>query len=294
VGFSVVQYVLDNPTLGAGTRWDGVNLIGSFNGGGLLVSDARAVFVPLTARPAGGIGSGHAALDPGYDAASGAVHIAQLDIAVDEAAKPGGIAELRLEVGPLTIAHATAGTWAAEPVFFGFVPGGPEAATGSGAQAGATSVAADATIIVADECAGVADCADADDNGVRDEPCTWWACEAGHCAGSAVSFGDVGGEFGACPPDGAADANDRFHALNCFANQNAMGASGYPCEAAPPAAFNVDAGGPFGDCNPDGVCDGHDAFHALNAFDGTTSCSCPAPSPAPPAAGSRHEKRQAR
>jgi hypothetical protein len=33
---SVVQYVLDNPTLGAGTRWDGVNLIGSFNGGGLL------------------------------------------------------------------------------------------------------------------------------------------------------------------------------------------------------------------------------------------------------------------
>jgi hypothetical protein len=55
---SVVQYVLDNPAVGAGPRWDGVNLIGPFNGGGLLVSDARAVFVPLPRRPRAGSGRG--------------------------------------------------------------------------------------------------------------------------------------------------------------------------------------------------------------------------------------------
>jgi hypothetical protein len=82
-------------------------------------------------------------------------------------------------------------------------------------------------------------------------------------------------------PDGAADANDRFHALNCFSDQSTTGQSGYPCEANPPAALNVDAGGAFGDCAPDGVCDGNDAFHALNAFSGETACSCPAGGPAP-------------
>jgi hypothetical protein len=98
-------------------------------------------------------------------------------------------------------------------------------------------------------------------------------------------FADIGGGNGACPPDQAADANDRFHALNCFANQSTLGTVGYPCEPAPPAARNADAGGAFGACQPDGVCDGNDAFHALNAFAGVSPCQCQegqSPLPVPP------------
>jgi hypothetical protein len=129
-------------------------------------------------------------------------------------------------------------------------------------------------------CLDVADCADTNGDNLRDDSCTWWACNAGSCQATAVPFADVGGQFGACLPDGAADGHDRFHALNCFSNQATTGTPGYPCEDSPPAALNVDAGGPFADCSPDGVCDGHDAFHALNAFDGTSTCNCPA-GPAP-------------
>jgi hypothetical protein len=131
-------------------------------------------------------------------------------------------------------------------------------------------------------CEDTADCADADLDGVRDSNCTSYACVAGSCLETFVGFGDMGGEFGACAPDGAVDANDLFHALNCFANTAADGSAGYPCEAAPPAAFNVDAGGAYGACAPDGVCDGNDGFHALNAFDGLTTCSCsPGGGPSP-------------
>lgn len=126
------------------------------------------------------------------------------------------------------------------------------------------------------DCASVADCADLNLDGVRDDGCLWWECAGGTCLSTEIPFADMGGAVGACPPDGAADANDRFHALNCFANADTQGQPPYPCEANPPAAFNVDAGGPFGACAPDGVCDGHDAFHALNAFEGSTSCGCPA------------------
>jgi hypothetical protein len=121
-----------------------------------------------------------------------------------------------------------------------------------------------------------------DNDGVRDDNCMWWICGDGACSGVDILFGDMGGAFGACPPDGAVDGNDRFHSLNCFSNQTTAGEPGYPCELSPPQALNVDAGGPFGDCAPDGVCDGSDAFHALNAFQGTTACSCPA-GPAPTA-----------
>jgi hypothetical protein len=124
-------------------------------------------------------------------------------------------------------------------------------------------------------CSVIADCADVDGDAVRDDGCLWWACQAGACSSIAIPFADMGGEFGSCSPDGVADSHDRFHALNCFSNQDTLGQPGYGCEDAPPQAFNVDAGGPFGDCNPDGVCDGNDAFHALNAFDGTATCSCP-------------------
>jgi hypothetical protein len=129
--------------------------------------------------------------------------------------------------------------------------------------------------VVEETCAGTSDCADLDGDGVRDDNCTWWACADGACLAAEIHFADMGGSNGVCPPDGAADANDRFHALNCFSNQDTTGQPGYACEDAAPVALNVDAGGPFGSCAPDGVCDGNDAFHALNAFSGSTTCACP-------------------
>jgi hypothetical protein len=142
-------------------------------------------------------------------------------------------------------------------------------------------------------CDVLADCADTDGDNIRDDNCTWWACAAEECMATAIPFADMGGMSGACEPDGTADANDRFHALNCFSDQNTAGAAGYPCEDSPPVAFNVDAGGPFGACSPDGVCDGNDAFHALNAFSGNTACGCPA-GPAPSAPGSRRAAEKVR
>jgi hypothetical protein len=124
-------------------------------------------------------------------------------------------------------------------------------------------------------CLVVADCADLDSDGIRDDNCVWWDCQIGLCLSTAIPFADMGGFSGACPPDLTADANDRFHALNCFSNRDTFGNFGYPCEEAPPHAYNVDAGGQFGRCFPDGVCDANDAFAALNAFGGTTTCTCP-------------------
>ncbi len=121
-------------------------------------------------------------------------------------------------------------------------------------------------------CVSTEDCADVDDNGIRDDACLWWACNAGLCESTDIVFADMGGQFGACPPDGAADGNDRFLALTCFAGQ---GWQNGECEPDPPNATNLDAGGPFGSCDPDGVCDGNDAFAALNAFSGESSCTCP-------------------
>jgi hypothetical protein len=135
---------------------------------------------------------------------------------------------------------------------------------------------------IPDNCTGCApaSCADEDGDGIRDDNCVHAACVDGACVHTAITFAEMGGAFGDCAPDGAADANDRFHALNCFSDTATDGSAGYPCEAQPPHAYNVDAGGSFGDCDPDGVCDGHDAFHALNAFSGATVCSCsPGPSP---------------
>jgi hypothetical protein len=129
-------------------------------------------------------------------------------------------------------------------------------------------------------CDNLAFCADSDQNAIRDDSCVWWAC-TGFCLDIDIPFADMGGANGDCVPDGTADVNDRFHALNCFSDQNTFGLPGYPCESAPPQALNVDAGGPSSSCEPDGVCDANDAFHALNAFTGETTCSCPAgPSPA--------------
>ncbi len=141
------------------------------------------------------------------------------------------------------------------------------------------------TFCTADVCTGCqddADCADGDADGIRDDNCTFSECVGGACVETDIVFADMGGQFGQCGPDGTADGNDRFHALNCFANTDPNGgpADPYMCEPSAPQAYNVDAGGPFGSCAADGVCDGNDAFHALNAFDGTSLCSCPA-NPAP-------------
>jgi hypothetical protein len=127
------------------------------------------------------------------------------------------------------------------------------------------------------------DCGDLDMNGITDDQCFWYNCDAGVCMSIARPFGDLGGPFGSCPPDQVADNNDRFHALNCFADLDTDGMPPYPCEENPPAAINTDAGGQFGSCCPDGVCDANDAFAALNAFQGTTTCSCPGACPPGPA-----------
>jgi hypothetical protein len=125
-------------------------------------------------------------------------------------------------------------------------------------------------------CVTLSDCADLNGDGIRNSACAWWTCESGTCAQTAISYADMGGSFGDCPPDGTVDAHDIFHALNCFADLDTMGnAQSYPCEPDPPNALNADAGGPFGFCCPDGVCDGNDAFHVLNVFAGVTPCTCP-------------------
>ena len=132
------------------------------------------------------------------------------------------------------------------------------------------------------DCTTIADCADTNGDGVRDDGCVWWACDDNVCINEAIVFADMGSQFGACPPDGAADGNDRFQALNCFANvEPGTPGAPFPCEDGAPAAFNVDTGGQFGSCAPDGVCDGNDAFAALSAFEGTTTCTCPLGGPAP-------------
>ncbi len=143
------------------------------------------------------------------------------------------------------------------------------------------SLASDHLLVCADlraagptQCRAHGDCADLDRDDIRDDVCLWWSCAEGTCQGTDIVYGDMGGQFGACTPDGTSDGNDRFHALNCFANASPDGGN-YTCEVAAPTAFNVDTAGQFGSCQPDGVCDGNDAFAALNAFNGTATCTCP-------------------
>jgi hypothetical protein len=113
-------------------------------------------------------------------------------------------------------------------------------------------------------CVGTSDCADLDGNNVRDDNCVWWDCSDTLCEATPLAqFADMGGAFGACRPEGAANIHDRNHALRCFSGTN-------PCDS-----INIDAGGAFGACAQDGVCDIHDANHALSVFAGNTTCSCP-------------------
>jgi glucose/arabinose dehydrogenase len=116
-------------------------------------------------------------------------------------------------------------------------------------------------------------CDIAPQNGVRDDGCEWCDCDNGVCLTISIVFADMGGAFGACPPDGFANVHDRNLALTCFSNQTTC------------LPLNIDAGGSFGSCAPDGFCNVHDANLALTAFSGTTTCVCPAgPQPEGPAA----------
>ncbi len=119
-------------------------------------------------------------------------------------------------------------------------------------------------------CLSADDCADLDANGIRDDSCVWWACDAAFCQPTDTIYpSDMGGAFGACPPDDFCNVHDRTHALTCFAGTNG-------CDT-----INIDAGGPFGACPPDGFCNIHDAYHADKCFKGVNPCSCPGGSPAP-------------
>jgi hypothetical protein len=146
---------------------------------------------------------------------------------------------------------------------------------------------------VPDECDGcitAADCpCDQDSDGIRDDTCVWCGCDltppSATCRTFPVIFGDLGGEFGDCLPDGSRDSSDKFHALNCLSDIDTDGSVGYPCEAAAPFALNVDIGGAYGSCQPDGFCDGNDAFLALNAFADATICTCGGEGPAPVVVG---------
>jgi hypothetical protein len=118
--------------------------------------------------------------------------------------------------------------------------------------------------LVASCTASAADCADLDSDGARDDNCVWWECATDSCADTPLTqFADMGGAFGACPPDTFANIHDKNHALSCFAGTN-------PCDP-----INIDAGGAYGACPPDGFCNIHDANHVLSAFAGTSTCSCP-------------------
>ncbi len=128
------------------------------------------------------------------------------------------------------------------------------------------------------DCKAAADCADVDDNGVRDDACMWWDCVAGFCHGVDVDYGDVGGGFLQCSPDRAADGHDHFHALDCFAVWDGLDGP-YPC-----TTMNVDIAGKDTPCVPDGLCDVNDAVAAMDVFGDISPCGCSqGPAPTPPA-----------
>jgi hypothetical protein len=158
-----------------------------------------------------------------------------------------------------------------------------------GSPAGACCFGADCAILGPDACEKAGGsylgdnttcseaCADMNLDGIRDDNCLYWICNGVGCDTTSTVYADMGGQFGQCFADLAADGNDKFQALNCFANQDVLGnPSAFPCEH-----INVDAGGQFGGCAADGVCDANDAFHALNSFTGGSPCACPNGGPAP-------------
>jgi hypothetical protein len=123
---------------------------------------------------------------------------------------------------------------------------------------------------IAIQCAAVcndaSECGDANSDGITDDACQHHQCGPEGCSSVARVFGDAGGLFGACPPDGASSIHDRNLVLHCFEGTTVC------------PSINLDIGGEFDSCEPDGLCDLHDANHILSAFSGQAPCACgPAP-----------------
>ncbi|HNO76938.1 MAG TPA: hypothetical protein PKN33_02675 [Phycisphaerae bacterium] len=146
---SALQFEFDNPLLTSGQRWSGTALTGGLNVDGKLVSDQRAVYIPLTLpAPAGGLSSATTATDPGVDSNTGAVHLGKLVLNANPGAALGPV-ELRLVVSPLLITSLqSSGAAPPELVFFGYANSAPELATAGGTQNNSTSATADATVVI--------------------------------------------------------------------------------------------------------------------------------------------------
>ncbi len=144
---SALQFEIDNPLLTSGQRWSGTALTGGLNVDGKLVSDLRAVYIPLTLpAPAGGLSSATAASDPGFDSNSGAIHLGKLVLSANPGATLGPV-ELRLVVSPLLVTSLqSSGAAPAELVFFGYAASSPELAAFGGTKNDSSSVTADATV----------------------------------------------------------------------------------------------------------------------------------------------------
>jgi hypothetical protein len=112
-------------------------------------------------------------------------------------------------------------------------------------------------------CATASDCCDINGDLVRDDPCTWCACQFGFCDVVDKSVpSDMAGSFGQCFTDTFCNLHDGNHVLTCFSGTNA-------CDS-----INIDAGGDFGQCPLDGFCNLHDRNHAVTCFAGTNTCAC--------------------
>jgi hypothetical protein len=116
----------------------------------------------------------------------------------------------------------------------------------------------------------VTPCCDTNMNQIRDDPCAWCDCTGEACVSTPIVYGDVGGDFGECYPDGFVNIHDSNQVVNCFAGTSSC------------IDYNVNVGGPFGSCVMDMFCNVHDKNLILAVFGGTSTCSCgggPAPQP---------------
>ncbi|GJM24563.1 MAG: hypothetical protein DHS20C16_09780 [Phycisphaerae bacterium] len=146
---TTLQFDFDNPLLTSGQRWSGTALTGGLNVDAKLVSDQRAVYIPLPLpAPAGGLSSATAANDPGFDSNSGAIHLGKLVLGANPGATLGPV-EIRLVVSPLLVTSiSSSGASPPELVFFGYAGASPELATSGGTVNGASSATADATVTI--------------------------------------------------------------------------------------------------------------------------------------------------
>ncbi len=157
----------------------------------------------------------------------------------------------------------------------GFVPVGqpPDGGTGLNDSAGLQIFAQYQTlnIVIGEEmCTTATDCGDAIVvDGVVDDQCMFYACNGNACSATPRVYGDVGGPFGDCNPDGFPNIFDANLVLACFAQVS-------PCDV-----INIDVGSDFGACPADGFCNVFDVNLILLAFAEVSTCSCPADGPAP-------------